>query len=190
MSPARAQSRQSGRFDGEPGRSGSRARNAAADLVWTGHLSPVAPGGHLAIVRRCSVRSGGVAEWLKAHAWNACVRETVPWVRIPLPPPERPPLSSAHVDEYRCLHHETWLLGAIDVCDCPPKSGSIDLLNMGRNMRRAAHGLGGAGWPEASIASPRRPSKTRGSRVFMPTAATCICGSPQAGLSSPLSLGH
>src|SRR5712672_2991310 len=30
---------------------------------------------------------GGVAEWLKAPAWKACVRETVPWVRIPPPPP-------------------------------------------------------------------------------------------------------
>src|ERR1039458_1107511 len=30
---------------------------------------------------------GGVAEWLKAHAWKACLRETVTWVRIPLPPP-------------------------------------------------------------------------------------------------------
>jgi hypothetical protein len=28
-----------------------------------------------------------VAEWLKAHAWKACLRETVTWVRIPLPPP-------------------------------------------------------------------------------------------------------
>ena len=28
-----------------------------------------------------------MAEWLKAHAWKACIRETVPWVRIPLPPP-------------------------------------------------------------------------------------------------------
>ena len=30
---------------------------------------------------------GEMAEWLKAHAWKACVRETVPWVRIPLSPP-------------------------------------------------------------------------------------------------------
>ena len=30
---------------------------------------------------------GGVAEWLKAHAWKACIRGTVSWVRIPLPPP-------------------------------------------------------------------------------------------------------
>src|SRR5262249_11192186 len=29
-----------------------------------------------------------MAEWLKAHAWKACMRETVSWVRIPLPPPE------------------------------------------------------------------------------------------------------
>ena len=32
---------------------------------------------------------GGVAEWLKAHAWKACIRETVSWVRIPLPPPNQ-----------------------------------------------------------------------------------------------------
>src|SRR5262245_27846585 len=31
---------------------------------------------------------GGMAEWLKAHAWKACIRATVSWVRIPLPPPE------------------------------------------------------------------------------------------------------
>ncbi len=34
---------------------------------------------------------GGVAEWLKAHAWKVCIRETVSRVRIPLPPPDRPP---------------------------------------------------------------------------------------------------
>jgi hypothetical protein len=34
-----------------------------------------------------------MAEWLKAHAWKACVRETVPWVRIPLSPPEYSPKS-------------------------------------------------------------------------------------------------
>ncbi len=32
---------------------------------------------------------GEMAEWLKAHAWKACVRETVPWVRIPLSPPSQ-----------------------------------------------------------------------------------------------------
>ncbi len=34
---------------------------------------------------------GGMAERLKAHAWKACVRESVPWVRIPLPPPRPEP---------------------------------------------------------------------------------------------------
>src|SRR5690348_5577697 len=29
-----------------------------------------------------------MAEWLKAHAWKACIRATVSWVRIPLPPPD------------------------------------------------------------------------------------------------------
>jgi hypothetical protein len=29
-----------------------------------------------------------MAEWLKALAWKACIRETVSWVRIPLPPPD------------------------------------------------------------------------------------------------------
>ncbi len=28
-----------------------------------------------------------MTEWLKVHAWKACVRVTVPWVRIPLSPP-------------------------------------------------------------------------------------------------------
>ena len=31
--------------------------------------------------------SGGVAEWLKAHAWKACVGKNLPLVRIPPPPP-------------------------------------------------------------------------------------------------------
>lgn len=30
---------------------------------------------------------GEVAEWLKAHAWNACIGETLSRVRIPLSPP-------------------------------------------------------------------------------------------------------
>ena len=39
---------------------------------------------------------GEVAEWLKAHAWKACIRETVSRVRIPLSPPvlSRPTLSA------------------------------------------------------------------------------------------------
>ena len=36
-------------------------------------------------------RLGWVAEWSKAHAWNACRRATVSWVRIPPHPPLAPP---------------------------------------------------------------------------------------------------
>ena len=39
-------------------------------------------------------RRGGMAEWLKALAWKACIRATVSWVRIPLPPP---------TDQYKLL---------------------------------------------------------------------------------------
>ena len=31
--------------------------------------------------------NGEMAEWLKAHAWKACVLERVPRVRIPVSPP-------------------------------------------------------------------------------------------------------
>jgi hypothetical protein len=33
-------------------------------------------------------QDGEVAEWLKAHAWKVCLRETVTRVRIPLSPPD------------------------------------------------------------------------------------------------------
>ena len=33
---------------------------------------------------------GEVSEWLKEHAWKACVGETQPWVRIPPSPPVFP----------------------------------------------------------------------------------------------------
>ena len=35
---------------------------------------------------RCNCR-GEVAEWLKAHAWKACLLEMATWVRIPPSPP-------------------------------------------------------------------------------------------------------
>ena len=33
------------------------------------------------------VLAGEMAERLKAHAWKACLGETLTWVRIPLSPP-------------------------------------------------------------------------------------------------------
>ena len=36
------------------------------------------------------VPHGEMSEWLKEHAWKACVGVTLPWVRIPLSPPPSP----------------------------------------------------------------------------------------------------
>ena len=33
------------------------------------------------------ILNGEVAEWFKAHAWKACIEETLSWVRIPFSPP-------------------------------------------------------------------------------------------------------
>ena len=65
--------------------------------------------------------SGGVAEWFKAHAWNACIRETVSRVRIPLPPPfERFVawflLASELVEP---IFHTTEFIGSYWTCVCP-----------------------------------------------------------------------
>src|SRR2546430_16756076 len=43
--------------------------------------------------RKSLILNGEMAEWLKAHAWKACVGETLPRVRIPLSPPVFRPLS-------------------------------------------------------------------------------------------------
>ena len=46
----------------------------------------------LSVVRECHlteavpsqpIDAGEMAEWLKAHAWKACLGETLTWVRIP-----------------------------------------------------------------------------------------------------------
>ena len=47
----------------------------------------IAPFRRFAPIRARTPKKGQVAEWFKAHAWNACVRESVPWVRIPPCPP-------------------------------------------------------------------------------------------------------
>jgi hypothetical protein len=33
------------------------------------------------------IQFGEVAEWMKAHAWKACIEATLSWVRIPFSPP-------------------------------------------------------------------------------------------------------
>src|SRR6185437_1450187 len=53
--------------------------------------------GRGSVLRFLTTGAGEMAEWLKAHAWKACIRETVSWVRIPLSPPSFYP-------------HKHWLL--------------------------------------------------------------------------------
>ena len=38
--------------------------------------------------------NGEMAEWFKAHAWKACIGETLSWVRIPFSPPLEIPIFS------------------------------------------------------------------------------------------------
>jgi hypothetical protein len=64
---------------------------APAFLVSEGALAIVPPAidtGRRLVGDRDVTLRGGMAEWLKALAWKACIRETVSWVRIPLPPPK------------------------------------------------------------------------------------------------------
>ena len=46
-------------------------------------------------IRNSLILNGEMSEWSIEHAWKACVRETVPWVRIPLSPPV---LTHSHED--------------------------------------------------------------------------------------------
>ena len=47
---------------------------------------------------------GQVAEWFKAQAWKACVRESVPWVRIPPCPLSRSELGAVAVSCFTRVH--------------------------------------------------------------------------------------
>ena len=54
-----------------------------------GPSPPILPAGFAAngCVKFKIAVAGEMAEWLKAHAWKACLGETLTWVRIPLSPP-------------------------------------------------------------------------------------------------------
>ena len=41
----------------------------------------------IAMTLKASLLCGEVSEWLKEHAWKACIGETLSRVRIPLSPP-------------------------------------------------------------------------------------------------------
>src|SRR3954462_3510910 len=62
----------------------------AAEYKWNGRSLRL-EGGFCASLFEAARKSlnlnGEMSEWLKEHAWKACVGETLPWVRIPLSPP-------------------------------------------------------------------------------------------------------
>ena len=62
----------------------ARARSTGMRLAITGGASLLARASC-----RLPVLNGEVSEWLKEHAWRACVGETPPRVRIPASPPFR-----------------------------------------------------------------------------------------------------
>ena len=56
-----------------------------------------------------------MSEWLKEHAWKACVGETLPWVRIPLSPPAPSPAARSPAARVvsrrratRCFARRAW----------------------------------------------------------------------------------
>ena len=57
-------------------------------------------------------RRGEVAEWLKAHAWKVCLRETVTRVRIPLSPPDLQPFA-ARIARYGSAQDDSDSLGRV-----------------------------------------------------------------------------
>ena len=106
-------------------------------------------------------KDGEVAEWLKAHAWKVCLRETVTRVRIPLSPPywlDKPSLST---DQTPILPHDR--TGRADTGSRITEDSARAALQA--NERRPATGAKDAGdgdrakssaWvPPGGLASPR-----------------------------------
>src|SRR3954462_8616735 len=70
----------------------SSRRACLQTIGTTGHVeSDMREGRFCAILfrtaRKSLILNGEMSEWLKEHAWKACVGETLPRVRIPLSPP-------------------------------------------------------------------------------------------------------
>src|SRR5690606_29105233 len=58
--------------------------------------------------------NGQVAEWLKAHAWNACIGATLSRVRLPLCPPHI--IIISFIFNHLCLHLAILLSGLAKFC--------------------------------------------------------------------------
>ena len=90
-----------------------------------------------------------MAEWLKAHAWKACIRATVSWVRIPLPPPAVPAASPWQHSRNRPQSLVNPALLAFQRCDgnftrTTPNGGRCRTLRRTRGTARPARRRVGA----------------------------------------------
>ena len=54
------------------------------------------------IIHSSSFPRGEVQEWLNWQHWKCCVRETVPWVRIPPSPPDQSAVASFQFSVSSC----------------------------------------------------------------------------------------
>ena len=102
---------------------------------------------------KCFV-TGGMAERLKAHAWKACVRESVPWVRIPLSPPKFPGILRA-----QCRHEPEPPCSSTSAGPAPQLRNTIRPSPQGALWCAAAASSSGKGSSDAATGfTPRRKS--------------------------------
>src|SRR6266849_9781271 len=102
-----------------------------------------------------------MAEWLKAHAWKACLGETLTWVRIPLSPPHLL-YSLRHLDiRGPCVHGRS-----SDAFSRP--SASSQRCEIRSSERRAS--ASGSTSSCQSCSRPRRRPRARPA-----PASTCRC---------------
>ena len=77
------------------------------------------------------VGHGEVSEWLKEHAWKACLGETPTWVRIPPSPPAYPLVAQSHIR-----------VGFVVYLKCPLRFGNgaviVEVLGSCRRMGDAS----------------------------------------------------
>ena len=94
---------------------------------------------------------GQVAEWLKAHAWKVCIRESVSRVRIPLCPPfpNQFPWTARHA-----------IFGRIVVASCASAGGILISCAGERLLPRGSPGGG------LESASPRMAVPSSGMRGY------------------------
>ncbi len=136
--------------------------------------------------RAAAARVGEVAEWLKAHAWNACIRATVSRVRIPLSPPvhlkslSRIDLSALSPARLPTSCRFGLSLGEVRKASCgvPVRRRGRWLVGPGGSPTSGRHPVGPLSWgrsipfvrlPRGSGAGSRRRGSGRGSA----SAATC-----------------